>query len=575
MNAPLPPLDLSHHISRTTKKRGNSLIKDFYKYFSIPGIGNLAGGLPNESYFPYDTLEARVAHPTRFSATSNYPLSSSIQVDSAADAVGRIERDSSSILVPKTSGTTDVLRRIDLSSALQYGTAQGYPPLYQYLRHFTRENLHPNVPYAGGPEIILTCGNTDGFAKTVELLSNEWVEEKDWIREREGILVEEFCYMAAAQAARPKGLQIVPVALDAEGMRDDGPGGLADVLANWDDQKGKRPHLLYTVTIGQNPTGGVLSVERRIAIYKICHEYDVIIIEDDPYWYLQYPSAVEAVEQKELPLVDTVPRGNIKNRSSGYEFLDSLVPSYLSVDTDGRVVRLDTFSKTIAPGCRLGWITTQPLLIERLQRITEVSTQQPSGFVQSMVAELLIGPKKTDDGGHGSEKDGRGWDTDGWVRWLAGLRSQYEGRMQTMSNILEDGKYTVLEDRQASTGSWSILEKVKMYDFVKPRGGMFLWLQLNLSSHPLYDQISAAKLSHALWVHLTTHEFLVLVAPATIFAPTKQILETKAPHFFRLCFAAVNVEDVEKISKRVVAGFNSFWAKKSFENAILEGCNHM
>ena len=43
--------------------------------------------------------------------------------------------------------------------------------------------------------------------------------------------------------------------------------------------------------MGQNPTGGLLSVKRRKAIYEICVEYDVLIIEDDPYWYLQYPSA--------------------------------------------------------------------------------------------------------------------------------------------------------------------------------------------------------------------------------------------------------------------------------------------
>lgn len=46
--------------------------------------------------------------------------------------------------------------------------------------------------------------------------------------------------------------------------------------------------------------------------------------------------------------------------SSGYPFLDSLVPSFLSMDTDGRVIRLDTFSKILVPGCRVGWITAQP-----------------------------------------------------------------------------------------------------------------------------------------------------------------------------------------------------------------------
>jgi len=96
-----------------------------------------------------------------------------------------------------------------------------------------------------------------------------------------------------------------------------------------------------------------------------------VIIEDDPYWYLQYPSANES-SRLEATTSDKSP----SQKSSGYPFLDSLVPSYLSVDYQGRVVRLDTFSKTVAPGCRMGWITTQPALCERLLRITETSTQR-------------------------------------------------------------------------------------------------------------------------------------------------------------------------------------------------------
>src|SRR5439155_21509566 len=129
----------------------------------------------------------------------------------------------------------------------------------------------------------------------------------------------------------------------------------------------------------------------------LCQKYDIIIIEDDPYWFLQFPSAasLEASSrgltlEKEESNIGPAPR-----KSSGYEFLDSLVPSYLSIDTDGRVIRLDTFSKTVAPGCRLGWITAQPEFVDKLLRITETSTQQPSGFVQSMIAELILGPQSS------------------------------------------------------------------------------------------------------------------------------------------------------------------------------------
>jgi DNA-binding transcriptional MocR family regulator len=150
--------------------------------------------------------------------------------------------------VPHTSAIANPLQKIDLSTALQYGTAQGYPPLYSFLRQFARENLHPNVPYLDGPDVILSCGNTDGFSKTIEALTNVWSEDRDWVGEREGILCEEFAYMSAMQSARPRGVQIVPVKIDMEGMLASGPGGLEDVLANWDEKRGKRPHLLYTVT---------------------------------------------------------------------------------------------------------------------------------------------------------------------------------------------------------------------------------------------------------------------------------------------------------------------------------------
>ena len=154
----------------------------------------------------------------------------------------------SRVLVPHDSAEPSLLRKIDLTTALQYGTAQGYPPLYGFIRQFSRTNLHPNVPYKAGPDVILTCGSTDGFAKTLELFTNIWDEERDWIREREGVLCEEFAYMNAIQAVKPRGLNIVPVAVDDEGMVAHGNGGLAEVLAGWDKNKGKRPHLMYTVT---------------------------------------------------------------------------------------------------------------------------------------------------------------------------------------------------------------------------------------------------------------------------------------------------------------------------------------
>lgn len=250
-----PPKDLSHLLSRSTKARTASSIKQFYKYFAIPGIGQLAGGLPNNYYFPYDTLEAKVARPDRWQPTPNKPVDPPPTDALAELRLGDVNAKSSPlnqpqdhVEVPHTSKQQNPIKKIDLVTALQYGTAQGYPPLYYFIRQLAKENLHPNCPYRDGPEIILTCGNTDGFNKVLQAFTNEWSQEKDSVSDREGLLCEEFAYMNAIQSARPRGLNIVPVTIDDEGMRADGPGGLSDVLENWNFELGKRPHMIYTVT---------------------------------------------------------------------------------------------------------------------------------------------------------------------------------------------------------------------------------------------------------------------------------------------------------------------------------------
>jgi len=324
-------------------------------------------------------------------------------------------------------------------------------------------------------------------------------------------------------------------------------------------------------SMGQNPTSGLLSVKRRKEIYSLCQKYDILIVEDDPYWYLQFPSAnALSVKNRGQPVSENFPTTASHNyntsssggKSSGFDFLDSLVPSYISIDVDGRVIRLDTFSKTVAPGCRLGWISAQPAFVEKIQRITECSTQQPSGFVQSLVAELVMGPASPSDNGRGGSKDGSGWKVDGWVRWLEGLRGNYERRMQLMSQILDDGKYIINDSRRRSTSSdddYEIVSKTKMYDFDYPMAGMFLWLRANFESHPLFDHYDHEKLGHAFWVFLTTEPYKVLTAPGSIFCPTDEIRQEKGWRYYRLCFAAIDNDLVEKHSKHFVDGCKDFW----------------
>jgi DNA-binding transcriptional MocR family regulator len=151
--------------------------------------------------------------------------------------------------VPHSEATPDLNKKIDLDTALQYGTAQGYPPLYEFIKLFVSRHLHPTIPYAGGADVLLTCGSTDGFSKTIQCFTNAWSAERgDPVALREGMLVEEFAYMNAVQTVQPYGVNVAAVALDTQGMVAHGPGGLKEVLEGWDFARGKRPHLMYTVT---------------------------------------------------------------------------------------------------------------------------------------------------------------------------------------------------------------------------------------------------------------------------------------------------------------------------------------
>ncbi|KAL8954301.1 MAG: hypothetical protein Q9183_007212, partial [Haloplaca sp. 2 TL-2023] len=175
-----------------------------------------------------------------------------------------------------------------------------------------------------------------------------------------------------------------------------------------------------------------------------------------------------------------------------------------------------------------------------------------------------MGPQNRN--GRGGGKDDQGWQTDGWVRWLEGLRGNYERRMQTMCTIFEEGKHLVKTGRRRSmTDEWSVVDTVPMFDFQWPLGGMFIWVQMNFETHPLWKKVSHEKLSRGLWIHLTTPKYLVLVAPGALFAPTEEIRQEKAFCYFRICFAAVDEEDVKPMSHRFVEGCKSFWAKKKVD----------
>lgn len=223
------------------------------------------------------------------------------------------------------------------------------------------------------------------------------------------ILTETYTYCSAVESAEPQGVKCVGIPMDSEGLI---PAALEDVLTQWDPSahgNASRPWLLYTIPTGQNPTGATQSKQRRRDIYQIAREHDLYIIEDEPYYFLQ-------MQPYTGPDALCVPPP-----ASHEDFLSSLVPSYLSMDIDGRVMRLDSFSKVIAPGTRTGWITASEQIVERFVRHSEVTVQNPSGVSQLVLFKLLE----------------EAWGHSGYLDWLVYIRMEYTARRDSICEACE------------------------------------------------------------------------------------------------------------------------------------------
>lgn len=225
------------------------------------------------------------------------------------------------------------------------------------------------------------------------------------------MLVENYTYPTVIETAGPLGYRFAGVKMDKDGIL---PEDLDDILVNWDEEamKGEKPRLLYTVPTGQNPSGATPPVERRRAVYEVAQKHDLFIIEDDPYYFMQMsPYKAGTHESEEVRQAPT----------SVEAFRRTLVPSYLSLDVDGRVLRMDSVSKIIVPGARLGWVTASEQVIERMIRAHEVSIQNPSGFSQIALFKLL----------HES------WGHSGLASWLFNLQGEYTMRRNTLIRACE------------------------------------------------------------------------------------------------------------------------------------------
>ncbi|KAL4791530.1 pyridoxal phosphate-dependent transferase [Aspergillus venezuelensis] len=455
-----------HILTLEAKSRKTSTLKGAAKYLKNPGLISLGGGLPSPEYFPFEELSVKVPSPPGWSPAAT--------------------RESG---VHLTAGKHDIREGkslYDLEVSLNYGQSTGAPQLLRFVTEHT-ELIH-NPPYSDW-QCALTPGSTYSWDTTLRLLC----EKGDYI------LMEEYTFSSAQETALPLGVKVAPVKMDEQGLL---PEALDEVLSNWDEKErgARKPFVLYTIPTGQNPTGATQSVERRREIYKVSQKHDLYIIEDEPYYFLQMQPYTGA---------DSAP---VPPPANHEEFLKSLIPSYLSLDVDGRVLRMESFSKVLTPGSRTGWVIGSEQIIERFLRNTEVSAQHPSGISQLIFFKLLD----------------EHWGHAGYLDWLINLRMQYTSRRDIMVQACEKHLPTEI-------ASW-----------IAPAAGMFHWIQINWKEHP---ELSSGKTRDSI-EEILFHAAVdngVLVSRGSWF---KAAGRSEDDMFFRATFAAASEENITEAIKR-------------------------
>lgn len=237
---------------------------------------------------------------------------------------------------------------LQMTSAQQYNfSLRGYQPLLSWAERHTALMHAP--PAVAGHECLITNGGNH----TLEMLFALFMDRGD------SLLLEEYSYPVVTESlAQPKGLHAIPVPIDEHGIIPERMEQvLVDLRAAVDAGTSPVPFpkLLYCVPTGQNPTGCSANAERRAKVYCLCQRYNLLLLEDDPYFYLQYRQGSAA-----LP---------------GLHGLQGC-GSYLNLDRDGRVVRIDSFAKFLAPGLRLGWVTAHPRIVDKLTMTIQVAAGQ-------------------------------------------------------------------------------------------------------------------------------------------------------------------------------------------------------
>lgn len=274
-----------------------------------------AGMVPSE----IRALFAMVARPEIVSLAGGAPYVSALPLDAVGEMVGDLVAGKG-------------------AEVLQYGSAQGD----ELLREHICEVMSLEGVHASPDDVVVTVG----AQQALDLITKIFVDPGDVV------LAEAPSYVGALGTFASYQADVVHVPLDEGGLI---PSALRETLASLRAQ-GRSVKFLYTVPTFQNPAGVTLTTARRAQILEICAEYDVLIVEDNPYGLLGF---------------------------------DAEPMRALRADDSERVLYLGSFSKTIASGLRVGWVLAPHAVRAKLVLAAESAILCPSNFSQLAVREYL------------------------------------------------------------------------------------------------------------------------------------------------------------------------------------------
>ncbi len=290
--------------------------------------------VPNEQR-PSERFAARTAGMTASEIRALFAVASRPEVVSLAGGMPNL----AALPLPALSAEVADLVARDGQVALQYGSAQGTPQLREQIC----EVMAAEGIRADPNDVVVTVGSQ----MALDLITRIYCDPGDVV------LAEGPSYVGALGSFAAYQAQVVHVAMDSRGLV---PALLADALSAL-AARGVRPKFLYTIPNFHNPAGVTLALERRAEVLRVCAEYGVAVVEDNPYGLLG--------------------------------FTGQTYPALRSLDRD--VIYLGSFSKTFASGLRVGWALVPPAVRDRLVLAAESATLCPPSFTQMLVSRYLAG----------------------------------------------------------------------------------------------------------------------------------------------------------------------------------------